>query len=41
MDIDAYDLRIDAPDGSLTVEARSDKDGVRLAVFALAVDIEP
>ena len=41
MDIDAYDLRIDAPDGSLTFEARSEKDGVRLAVFALAVDLEP
>ena len=40
MDIDAYDLVIDAPDGILPITATSDKDGVRLAVLALAIDVE-
>ena len=38
MDIDAYDLRIDAPEGNLLIEATSDKDGIRLA--ALVVDVK-
>jgi hypothetical protein len=40
MDIDAYDLSIDAPEGNLPIKATSDKDGVRLAVLALAVDVK-
>lgn len=40
MDIDAYDLVIDTPDGTLDISATSDKDGIRLAVLALTVDLE-
>lgn len=40
IDIDAYSLTIDAPDGTLPIEATSGKDGIRLAVFGLAVDVE-
>jgi hypothetical protein len=40
VDIDAYDLTIDAPTGNLLIEARSDDDGFRLAVIALTVDLE-
>lgn len=41
IDIDAYDLRIDAPAGTLPLEATSTKDGIRLAVLALSVDVQP
>lgn len=40
MDIDAYDLVINTPDGILDISATSDKDGIRLAVLALTVDLE-
>jgi hypothetical protein len=40
IDIDAYDLIIDATTGTLPIEATSDFDGIRLAVLALAVDVE-
>ncbi len=39
IDIEEYDLGIDAPDGNLTFDATSAKDGVRLAVFGLSVDL--
>ena len=39
IDVEAYDLRIDAPDGTLLIDATSDKDGVRLAVLGLTVDL--
>lgn len=38
--IDAYDFAIDTPDGVLSIETDSRKDGVRLAVLGLAVDLE-
>ena len=40
IDIDAYDLVIDASTGNLPIKVTSDKDGIRLAVLALAVDVE-
>lgn len=40
MDIDAYNLKIDAPEGNLNIKATSDEDGVRLAVLALAIDVQ-
>jgi hypothetical protein len=40
IDIDTYDLVIDASTGTLPIEATSDKDGIRLAVLALAVESE-
>jgi hypothetical protein len=40
IDIDTYDLVIDASTGTLPIEATSDKDGIRLAVLALAVEVE-
>jgi hypothetical protein len=40
MDIDAYNLKIDAPEGNLNIQATSDEDGVRLAVLALAIDVQ-
>jgi|GEM_PF-5892587 len=40
VDIDAYDLTIDTPDGTLLIESRSDDDGIRLAVLGLTVDLE-
>ncbi|MFK7919808.1 MAG: RNA polymerase sigma factor [Ilumatobacter sp.] len=39
VDIDAYDLVIDTPDGTLGIDATSMKDGIRLAVLALTVDL--
>lgn len=40
VDIDAYDLIIDTPDGILPIEARSDDDGFRIAVIGLTVDLD-
>ncbi|NND75069.1 MAG: hypothetical protein HKN44_08690 [Ilumatobacter sp.] len=40
IDVDAYDLLIDTPDGALRIEATSGKDGVRVSVLGLAVDLE-
>jgi hypothetical protein len=40
IDVDAYDLVIDASTGILPIVATSEKDGIRLAVLALAVDVE-
>ncbi|MEP4648945.1 MAG: hypothetical protein ABJ314_02095, partial [Ilumatobacter sp.] len=39
VDIDAYDLSIDTPNGILDIAATSGDDGVRLAVIALTVDL--
>jgi hypothetical protein len=39
VDIDAYDLSIDTADGTLPIRATSEKDGIRLAVLALSVDL--
>jgi DNA-directed RNA polymerase specialized sigma24 family protein len=39
VDIDAYDLVIDTADGTLPIRATSEKDGVRIAVLALSVDL--
>lgn len=39
VDIDAYDLVIDTPDGTLGISATSDRDGIRLAVLGLTVDL--
>lgn len=41
VDIDAYDLSIDTPDGILDIAATSGRDGIRLAVIALTVDLAP
>ena len=41
VDVDHYDLVIDAPAGTLPVTAASSFDGIRLTVLALAVDVEP
>ncbi len=40
IDIDAYDLVIDASTGTLPIVGTSEKDGIRLAVLALAVAVE-
>lgn len=40
IDVDSYDLTIDASTGTLPIVATSDKDGIRLAVLSLAVDVE-
>lgn len=40
VDIDAYDLTIDTPDGTLGIDATSDRDGIRLAVLVLTVDLD-
>ena len=40
VDIDAYDLTIDTPDGTLGISATSDKDGIRFAVLGLTVDLD-
>jgi hypothetical protein len=39
IDVDAYDLVIDASNGILPIVATSDNDGIRLAVLALSVDV--
>ncbi len=39
VDIDAYDLTIDSPNGILDISATSGDDGIRLAVIALTVDL--
>ena len=39
--IDTYDQTIDTPDGTLPIRATSEKDGVRIAVLALSVDLAP
>lgn len=39
VDIDAYDLTIDTPAGILPISANSEKDGIRVAVLALTVDL--
>lgn len=39
VDIDVYDLVIDTADGTLPIRATSEKDGVRIAVLALSVDL--
>ncbi len=39
IDVEAYDLSIDASDGALVIDATSEKDGVRIAVIGLAVDL--
>jgi hypothetical protein len=41
VDIDAYDLMIDTPAGSLSINATSSGDGIRLAVLGFTVDIAP
>ena len=38
-DIEAYDLTIDSPAGTLRIDATSAKDGIRLAVLGLSVDL--
>jgi hypothetical protein len=40
VDIDAYDLVIDTPDGTLGNSATSDRDGIRLAVLGLTVGLD-
>ena len=39
VDIDAYDLTIDSPAGTLRIDANSADDGIRLAVLGLSVDL--
>jgi hypothetical protein len=39
VDIDAYDLTIDSPTGTLRIDATSANDGIRLAVLGLTVDL--
>ena len=39
VDIDAYDLTIDSPAGTLRIDASSADDGIRLAVLGLSVDL--
>jgi hypothetical protein len=40
IEVDAYDLVIDASTGIPPIVATSENDGIRLAVLALAVDVE-
>jgi hypothetical protein len=39
VDVDAYDLTIDSPAGTLRIDATSANDGIRLAVLGLTVDL--
>ena len=39
VDIEAYDLTIDSPAGTLRIDATSAEDGIRLAVLGLSVDL--
>ncbi len=39
VDIEAYDLTIDTPTGTLRIDATSADDGIRLAVLGLSVDL--
>ena len=39
VDVDAYDLTIDSPAGTLRIDATSATDGIRLAVLGLTVDL--
>ncbi len=39
VDIDTYDLVIDASDGLLPIRATSEQDGIRIAVLGLTVDL--
>lgn len=39
VDIDAYDLRIDSPAGTLHLDAPSVEDRIRLADLGLSVDL--
>jgi hypothetical protein len=41
VDIDAYDLVIDTPAATLSIEATSAFDGIRVAVLGITVDIAP
>jgi len=39
VDIEAYDLTIDSPAGTLRIDATSAEDGIRPAVLGLSVDL--
>lgn len=41
VDIDAYDLSIDTPAGTLSIDATSADDGIRLAVLGITIDLAP